>query len=153
MPEWLTAVVLWAGTRFLSSTPTTCICEVAVPRIQPELLELLAKQLDRCGPANLVVPPCAACPAFPADQSLWWLSVGALAGFTLGVALTLLWSLLPCAPPAAVSALAAAAPAAPAVQLAITGASPAALGRRRAAPGSGGPGAAPAAPRDLITLD
>ena len=152
MPEWLTAAAVWVGTRVWSSTPTTCICEVAVPRIQPELLELLAKQLDRCGPANLVVPPCAACPAFPADLSLWWLSAGAVAGFALGVALTLLSSLFPCAPPAAASALPApTAPllAAPVAQLAITGASPAALGRRRAAPGTGGA----AVPRDLVTLD
>ncbi len=149
MPEWLTAAAVWVGTRVWSSTPTTCICEVAVPRIQPELLELLAKQLDRCGPANLVVPPCAACPAFPADQSLWWLSAGAVAGFALGAALTLLWALLPGAAPAAASPLPALAAAAPAAQLALTGASPAALGRRRAAPGSGGPGAASA----LVALD
>jgi hypothetical protein len=124
------------------------MCEVALPRIQPELLELLAKQLDRCGPANLVVPPCAACPAFP-DKNLLFLLAGGIAGLCLGVALTLLWSLLTGSDarpaPSALPAPPLPAPA-PGTLLAVAGASPAAFGRRRAAPGSS---TATAAFRDL----
>ena len=111
-------------------------------RIQPELIELLARQLDRCGPANLTVPVCSACPPWPADNSLLLLLAGAVAGFSLGVAFTLLWSLLsscdyrplPGTPP--VPSPAPAAPAPSTGVLAVAGASPAALGRLRAAPGA-----------------
>ena len=52
-------------------------------RIQPELIELLARQLDRCGPANLTVPVCSACPPWPTDNSLLLLLAGAVAAVEL----------------------------------------------------------------------
>ncbi len=109
------------------------------PSIQPELVELLARQLDRCGPANLTVPVCGACPPPPADNTLLLLLAGAVAGFSLGVACTLLWTLLPCCEPVRAPApvLAVLPPPGLAAPPAVE-ASPAALGRRRAAPGSAG---------------
>ncbi len=139
MPAWLSGAAIWASARFLTGSPS-CTCVVEQSRIQPELIELLARQLDRCGPANLTVPVCSACPPWPADNSLLLLLAGAVAGFSLGVACTLLWSLLsscdfrltPGTLPVASAALEAAPASAP-VEV-----SPAALGRRRAAPGTGG---------------
>ena len=108
-------------------------------RIQPELIELLARQLDRCGPANLTVPVCSACPPWPADNSLLLLLAGAVAGFSLGVACTLLWSLLSSCdyrPVPGTSPVPQTALGVPAASTAVE-VSPAALGRRRAAPGTG----------------
>ncbi len=141
MPEWLTGVAIWAGAR-LWSGPPSCTCVVEQTRIQPELIELLARQLDRCGPANLTVPVCSACPPWPADNSLLLLLAGAVAGFSLGVAFTLLWTLLsscdvrPLPGTAPVPSPAPAAPASTTAALSVFGASPAALGRLRAAPGA-----------------
>ena len=110
--------------------------------MQSELLELLSRQLDRCGPANLTVPRCGDCPALPPDQSRQFLIAGVLVGFCLGVVCTLLYHLLPAPAPAAVPpalghslpppglALPALQPA-PAPWLALEG-TPASVGRRRA---------------------
>jgi hypothetical protein len=133
MPDWLAAAAIWVGTRVWGGNPA-CTCVVEQAFIQPELLALLARQLERCGPSNLTVPACAACPAYPADNSLLLLSAGAVAGFSLGIAVTLLWTLLPCGGDVGHPQPAAAAGASdPPAQLAET--TPSGVGRRRVPPG------------------
>ena len=138
MPEWLSAAALWASARWLAPPAATCTCVVEQGRIQPELLDLLGKQLDRCGPANLTALACVACPPVPADHSVLFFWAGALAGFCLGAALALLWGLLCggdcCGRPSAAPPSPEAPPAAASPQAVES--SPAALGRRRAAPGT-----------------
>jgi hypothetical protein len=87
MPEWIAAAAVCAGSRWWAG-PSSCTCVFEATRVQPKLLELLSRQLDRCGPANLTVPRCGDCPPLQADRSLLLLPA-------CGVALTLLWTLLP----------------------------------------------------------
>ncbi len=112
--------------------------------MQSELLELLSRQLDRCGPANLTVARCGDCPAFPPDQSRQFLIAGVFVGFCLGVVCTLLYHLLPAPRPASASAPPALAPTPPPPGLALPAllpapspwlaieSTPASVGRRRA---------------------
>ena len=93
MPEWISAAAIWVGSRWWSGT--TCNCVFEAPRIQPELLDLLSRQLDRCGPANLTVPRCGDPPPLPADRSGWALLAGVFLGFLLGFGAALLWAAAP----------------------------------------------------------
>ena len=129
--DWLAAVSSLAPSLALRwwTEPARCTCIVEAPRVQPELLELLARQLDRCGPANLTQPACGPLPPPPPDHALLLFAAGVVVGVSVAAGLFLLWSLR-------VDPLPADAPSpAPASALSLSS-TPAALGRRRAPPGS-----------------
>ena len=131
--EWITLAASWAPalvSRWLWVEPTRCTCVIETPRVQNEVVELLSRQLDRCGPQNLTVPRCGDCPAPPPDHALLFLAAGAVAGFCVGVALTLAWVCWP------TPGAAGAADPSPPSRLPALETTPAAAGRRRAPPGA-----------------
>lgn len=63
MPEWVTA--LFASqvlATFISGHRHTCVCEFVGRGVDTQVLELVSRQLDRCGPEQLTRPACPACP-------------------------------------------------------------------------------------------
>ena len=64
--------------------PTSCQCVFTheTSPLSTDLIALLSRQLDRCGPEHLVTP---ACPNCPGDRSEFFL----LLGFGLGILLSL----------------------------------------------------------------
>ena len=92
MVEWIWAVQTgtWALATVTPWLRNSCSCECSFhsPPTDQRILDLLASQLDRCGPANLtavptVVPP----PRGVADLVFAW-----VCGVFVGASLLLVWS-------------------------------------------------------------
>ena len=84
-PAWLYAVshafALW-GAR----SGGDCRCVFEGQGIDAQVLGLLQRQLDRCGPANLTCPACPACPVCgPADSAVGFLASAGFLVFLVGV--------------------------------------------------------------------
>ena len=94
-PAWLYAVshafALWG-----SRGGGDCRCVFEGQGIDNQVLGLLQRQLDRCGPANLTCPSCPDCPACgPADSAVGVLALAGfltfLVGFTVGAITGVVW--------------------------------------------------------------
>ena len=139
MPGWELAAALSAQTfclQLFGPARCECVCGAAASG-DDRAFQLLERQLDRCGPANLTAAAPVTCPPFPEPPSTL-LAVGL--GFLLGVlvgglaaALYLLGSVsvghqvrsasapgVGRAPPASVPAITAAAPPSPSSPAALT---------------------------------
>lgn len=61
-----------------------CFSEVQGPGIDTGVLDLLRRQLDRCGPSNLTCPACPVCPSPSSEFSLFLFVSPAFLAFALG---------------------------------------------------------------------
>ena len=77
--QWACSVI--GGALVVRLAPTECLCEFE-DKADKEVLKLLSRQLDRCGPANLTTPSDHIPP--PALQSLEVVFIFAL-GVTFGL--------------------------------------------------------------------
>ena len=94
-PAWLYAVshafALWG-----SRGGGDCRCVFEGQGIDAQVLGLLQRQLDRCGPANLTCPSCPACPVCgPAGSAVGVLAIAGflifLVGLTVGAITGVVW--------------------------------------------------------------
>lgn len=90
MLGWDLAVALGAQSVVIRLfTPTRCECYCGeAASVDDRAFQLLERQLDRCGPANLTVPLQPACPSLPELPSqLWAVTLGFVLGLFAGCAL------------------------------------------------------------------
>ena len=84
-PAWLYAVSHAFALRG-SRAGGDCRCVFEGQGIDAQVLGLLQRQLDRCGPANLTCPACPACPVCgPADPAVGFLAGAGFLVFLVGV--------------------------------------------------------------------
>ena len=89
MLGWDLAVALGAQSVVIRLfTPTRCECYCGeAASVDDRAFQLLERQLDRCGPANLTVPLQPACPSLPELPSqLWAVTLGFILGIFTGCA-------------------------------------------------------------------
>ena len=72
-----------------SGSTSRCVCDIQGPSVDLAVVELLQRQLDRCGPANLTQPPAADVSGLVSVGVLPpTLLAGVIIGFLIGVFLT-----------------------------------------------------------------
>ena len=82
-------VAAWAANLVASwvgpSRAASCFCEFAGPTPDQRVLDLLDKQLSRCGPEQLTLPACPPCVCTPTGYTLLFVVICAAVCFAGGI--------------------------------------------------------------------